>query len=1328
MSISSKKASIIKVLAIVMIAIMSVVSFAACGETPSSTTTATLTKVEVTTQPSKTEYEVGESFDFTGAKVTLTFDDGTTQELAVTNGMVGYYDFSTTGAKTVTLTYTVNGVSKSANVSVTVVDTLGTLRANAAKEITTYDKAQAVKNDTVIVALTEAYVSSVNQAASADEAAALVTAYKNAVDAYVGAGSSSGDTDYDAVLDELKKQAEQLEQAIKDAQATADAAAEAALVASLKVTQKETLAAAYAQYKAADYQAKQYDNGLEGSNLVVYAAKIDNYAVITDIYTKAAAAVNEATTADGLKAVVETALADMDAVKTVKEIVYDAVVAAMAEDIVIEVVYRGFPWASGDGWDEVLTFFADDSNKMITDLENLIHQCSSETFVSADVKKYVTESKLFNEVEGKLTDTCVTATAAIRAEYQNLVNAKASAELAAYYAAVDALTDLSTLKPAIINAQATAAKTDGTVVYTDNGSKAAVDAIDAAYNAFVEKFFKNDKENANIARLVDTNLTVANQYKTGYLAKVDTIKAAWTKLQNATLDAAVKDLVLSVYYLGSGELKVTSNVDKATTLDKTMADGVVLFTDYDKIAAYKSAYAAFKAAYELTDAQALAIVTKTDVAITGDYTHKKADGKTNTTDTITIYVTVDSGLVGTFAGADFTEKLAATNVRAKALNDAYALLSKRTFNGIKILDAIASYNNQYTVITYTAIPDARKITKAMAGDASWLEAAIANYGAELGGQLGADKNTPALADPNYNLMFGKTFFDKVALCDKVITAQSKAADAITAIEAIGTPVATTSKAAIDAARLAYNAFAKYVSDNLDASNMNLLAKFENFAADKFTVLQNAEKTVTYNEAYYTSTLLTSERSLAIAYIAAIGNLKDDGTDFVDAAFGVGDLATINGKLDVQKVVDARAQYDAWAKNVTDKTLVESVKIDPAKPAVTVNYVAVLEKAEAKVIYLALGVSLDNAVAATDVTAATGAADSATRLAGLAAYKAWVATGAATLNADGETINGAKVAAIIELEAQYVKNVINAIGDPVYAVEPAIAGTPDHADAGALITAARTAYDAYIGYYNAFTSYTVKDGTALKTVTVNGKIDNYATLTDDEVAYANARALAVSINVLVASLPATAEGCYTGLTGSTAEKIATLNNYLTVLNNVKTLYNKFITTNVYGVVKAPALTVDTTVTNAHFVTVNGVLQDYCMTAAGDTYAAGTILPAGTVLVTSYSYSTYAINNNAYAIYLAAANTIEDTIARVEYIAAELDAQTTVAALYTKYNAEALTSDQMTQILNLKVTALNNISAIGGTNAGDIFATNLATKLAALDKAVSDCEKAMKAALN
>ena len=78
----------------------------------------TLEKIEVTTQPDKIRFFLNKTVDFSGAKITASYNNGTTEVVDVTSDMCSSVDTSTFGEKTVTVTYQ----GKTATFKVYVVD------------------------------------------------------------------------------------------------------------------------------------------------------------------------------------------------------------------------------------------------------------------------------------------------------------------------------------------------------------------------------------------------------------------------------------------------------------------------------------------------------------------------------------------------------------------------------------------------------------------------------------------------------------------------------------------------------------------------------------------------------------------------------------------------------------------------------------------------------------------------------------------------------------------------------------------------------------------------------------------------------------------------------------------------------------------------------------------------------------------------------------------------------------------------------------------------------------------------------------------------------
>lgn len=81
--------------------------------------------IEITRNPSKTSYKVGEEIELAGLEVTAAYSDGTEKDVTE-NCIMSGFDSSSAGAKTITVSYTDSGITKNAlfevSVEMTVVD------------------------------------------------------------------------------------------------------------------------------------------------------------------------------------------------------------------------------------------------------------------------------------------------------------------------------------------------------------------------------------------------------------------------------------------------------------------------------------------------------------------------------------------------------------------------------------------------------------------------------------------------------------------------------------------------------------------------------------------------------------------------------------------------------------------------------------------------------------------------------------------------------------------------------------------------------------------------------------------------------------------------------------------------------------------------------------------------------------------------------------------------------------------------------------------------------------------------------------------------------
>ena len=84
----------------------------------------TLTGIEVTAQPAKTEYQVGEAFDPAGMEVTAVYSNGETEVLGADAEGLAFTPevFTEAGEQTVTVLYTAGDVTQTASVAVTVTE------------------------------------------------------------------------------------------------------------------------------------------------------------------------------------------------------------------------------------------------------------------------------------------------------------------------------------------------------------------------------------------------------------------------------------------------------------------------------------------------------------------------------------------------------------------------------------------------------------------------------------------------------------------------------------------------------------------------------------------------------------------------------------------------------------------------------------------------------------------------------------------------------------------------------------------------------------------------------------------------------------------------------------------------------------------------------------------------------------------------------------------------------------------------------------------------------------------------------------------------------
>lgn len=140
---------------IVALVAVFVLCLTACGK-------ATPTKVEVSNQPTKTEYMQGESFDYTGAKVKVTYDNGKVEEIDVTADMVGTIVFDTVGERTVVIKFTAEGTTVEATLKVKVTDPYADKKAETIRNMKASSIVINNPSDNGLVNMLNQYVAAIN--------------------------------------------------------------------------------------------------------------------------------------------------------------------------------------------------------------------------------------------------------------------------------------------------------------------------------------------------------------------------------------------------------------------------------------------------------------------------------------------------------------------------------------------------------------------------------------------------------------------------------------------------------------------------------------------------------------------------------------------------------------------------------------------------------------------------------------------------------------------------------------------------------------------------------------------------------------------------------------------------------------------------------------------------------------------------------------------------------------------------------------------------------------------------------------------------------------
>ena len=102
---------------ILLIAAIAGMALTGCKKKEEKLTEVTLVSIEVTKQPNKRYYIVDDPFDPAGMVVTASYSDKSSKPITVTSAMLSGFDSATPGQKTVNVTYSEKGVTKTATVT-----------------------------------------------------------------------------------------------------------------------------------------------------------------------------------------------------------------------------------------------------------------------------------------------------------------------------------------------------------------------------------------------------------------------------------------------------------------------------------------------------------------------------------------------------------------------------------------------------------------------------------------------------------------------------------------------------------------------------------------------------------------------------------------------------------------------------------------------------------------------------------------------------------------------------------------------------------------------------------------------------------------------------------------------------------------------------------------------------------------------------------------------------------------------------------------------------------------------------------------------------------
>ncbi len=257
----------------------------------------------------KGQYVPGDTFSCAGAQIKVTYDDGTSETVAVTESMVGSVVLSA-GMSTIEVNYSKDGAVLKCTIPVSVVDPLSNDKAAAIAAINGNDK--VANGDKGVAAMVAEYINKVNAAVTKENITKIVNDFETEVAEYVAgkAEALAKVTLTDAELS-AKGLYEQFLLDVKHAMEQAKANIKAALSVEqandLVVAFEATIAEKLNEQKFYEEQGGQIDQKMDLIKLInKYIAKAENYIALIETHNP--------TNTDAIKSY-EDAIAELELLK-----------------------------------------------------------------------------------------------------------------------------------------------------------------------------------------------------------------------------------------------------------------------------------------------------------------------------------------------------------------------------------------------------------------------------------------------------------------------------------------------------------------------------------------------------------------------------------------------------------------------------------------------------------------------------------------------------------------------------------------------------------------------------------------------------------------------------------------------------------------------------------------------------------------------------------------------------------------------------------------------------------------------------------------------------